>query len=182
MKMQNIYTYTFKQKSKFHKNYCSQFIRIREQQPFNEHASCVLALDTVHDCMCCHRLNDDVQSATPVCSKPKVDWSKCNVDCALFDTKGKLGVGICFRDNLEHLIQANSMVFPFVITATKCKATALRQALQIALDLGLNRVVFKSDCQLVVNAVLNNSSYMNELGRLLSNCRTLLFYLMLVML
>jgi ribonuclease HI len=66
------------------------------------------------------------------------------------------------------------MVFPFLTTAAECEATALQQAVQIALDLGLNRVVFKSDCQLVMNAVFNNSAYMNELGSLLSNCRTLL--------
>jgi len=66
------------------------------------------------------------------------------------------------------------MIFPSVTTAAECEATALQQALQVALNLGLNRVVFESDCQLVVNAVLNNSSYMNELGSLLSNCRTLL--------
>jgi hypothetical protein len=57
------------------------------------------------------------------------------------------------------------MVFSFVTTAAECEATtALQQAFQIALDLGLNRVVLESYYQLVVNAVLNNSSYMNELG------------------
>jgi len=113
--------------------------------------------------MWCYRLNDDVQSATPFWSKPQVDWIKCNIDCALFKAEGKFGVDICFRDNLGHLIQGNSMVFLYVTTAPKCEATALQQALQIALDLGLNQVVFESDCQLVMNAVLNNSSYMNEL-------------------
>jgi hypothetical protein len=67
-----------------------------EQKPVNAHASCVLALDTVHDYMWCHRLNDDVESATPVWSKPQIDWIKCNVDCALFEVEGKFGVGICF--------------------------------------------------------------------------------------
>ena len=133
-----------------------------EQKPINAHASCVLALDTVHDYMWCHRLNDDVESATSVWYKPHADWIKCNVDCALFETEGKFGVGIFFRDILGHLLQANSMVFPFVTTAAECEATALQQAFQIALYLCLNRVVFESDCQLVVNAVLTNSSYMNE--------------------
>jgi len=96
--------------------------------------------------MWCHRLNDVVESATPVWSKPQIYWIKCNVDCALFEAEGKFSVGICFRDNLGHLIQVNSMVFPFVTTATECEATALQQSLQIALDLGLNRVVFESDC------------------------------------
>jgi len=66
------------------------------------------------------------------------------------------------------------MVFPFVASVVECEVTALQQALQIALNLGLNWVVFESDCQLVMNAILNNSSYMNELKCLLSNCITLL--------
>jgi len=67
------------------------------------------------------------------------------------------------------------MVFPSISTAVEGEATALQQALQIALDLGLNRVVFETDCRLVVNVVLSNSPYVNELGSLLSNCRALLF-------
>ena len=67
------------------------------------------------------------------------------------------------------------MVFPSIPTAAECEATVIQQALQISLDLGLNRVVFEIDCQLVVNVVLGNSFYVNELGILLSNCRTLLF-------
>jgi len=67
------------------------------------------------------------------------------------------------------------MVFPSISTTAEGEATALQQALQIALDLGLNRVVFETDCQLVVNVVLSNSTYVNELGSLLSNCRAMLF-------
>jgi len=66
------------------------------------------------------------------------------------------------------------MIFPSITTTTECEVITLQQALQIALGLNLNRVVFETDCHLVVNYVLNNISYVNELGSLLSNCRTLL--------
>nr|ABN08526.1 hypothetical protein MtrDRAFT_AC157488g18v2 [Medicago truncatula] len=46
---------------------------------------------------------------------------------------------ICFRDSLGHLMQAHSMVFPFVISAAEYEVTALQEALQIALELCLNR-------------------------------------------
>jgi len=45
------------------------------------------------------------------------------------------------------------MVFPFIPTVAECEATSTQQALQISLDLGLNRVVFETDCQLVVKAL-----------------------------
>jgi len=50
------------------------------------------------------------------------------------------------QDCLGHLIQAQSMVFPYVTTTVECEATALHQTLQIALDLDLNRVVFEVVC------------------------------------
>jgi len=147
-----------------------------EQKPVIANTSCVIALDIVRDFKWCNRPNDNVQSATLVWSKPPTDWIKCNVDCALFEVEGKFGVGICFRDSLGQLIQAHSMVFPSIPTAVEYEAPTIQQALQISLDLGLTRVVFETDCQLVVNAVLGNNSYVNELGILLSNCRTLLFF------
>jgi hypothetical protein len=147
--------------------WCARNGCLWEQKSANARASCVLALDTVRDYMWCHRLNDNGQSTTSIWSKPQVDWIKCNVDRALFVVEGKFGVGICFRESRVHLIQAHSMVFPSVTTAAQCEATALQQSLQIALGLGLNQVVFETDCQLVVNVVLNNSSYVNELGSLL---------------
>jgi len=115
-----------------------------EQKSVNAHASCVLAFDTIRDFMWCNRPNDTMQSATLGWSKPQADWIKCNVDCAIFETEGKFGVGICFRDSLGHLIQAQSMVFPSTSTAVEGEVTALQQALQIALNLGLNRVVFET--------------------------------------
>jgi len=155
--------------------WCARNACLWEQKLVNEHASCILSLDTVQDYMWCHCPNDDVQSATLAWSKPHAYWIKCNVDCALFKVDGKFGViSIGFRDSLGHLMQARSMVFPFVITAAKCEVTALQEAFQIALELSLIWVVFEPDCQIVVTTLLNNSSYVNEQGNLLSNCRTLL--------
>jgi len=145
-----------------------------EQKSVNVKASCVLALDTVQDYMWCNRLNTDAQIVDRTWTKPPTEWIKCNVDCALFEAEGQFGVGICFRDNLGRLLQAHSMTFPYVATAAECEATALQQAIQIALDKGFNRVAFETDCQVVANAVLNNNLYVNELGSLLSTCRTLL--------
>jgi len=64
-----------------------------EQKSVNKNASCGITLDIVRDFKWCNRPNDNVQSATPVWSKLQADWIKCNVDCALFEAKGKFGVG-----------------------------------------------------------------------------------------
>jgi ribonuclease HI len=128
----------------------------------------------VRDYRWCNHLNADTQTVDRTWAKLSTEWIKCNVDCALFEVGGQFGVGICFRDNLGHLLQDHSLTFPYVATTAKCVATALQQAIQIALDKGLNRVIFETDCQVVANVVLSNNLYVNELGSLLSTCRTLL--------
>ncbi|MCI41850.1 hypothetical protein A2U01_0063084, partial [Trifolium medium] len=42
------------------------------------------------------------------------------------------------------------------------------------MDNGYSCVNFESDCQVVVNAILGNGIYENELGTLVSQCRSLL--------
>jgi ribonuclease HI len=38
------------------------------------------------------------------------------------------------------------MIFPFVVTAAECEATAMMHALKLALSNGFERVIFESDC------------------------------------
>jgi hypothetical protein len=78
-----------------------------------------------------------------------------------FFAEGKFGTGICFRDSSGSLIQAHTMVFPFIALATECEATALHHALLIDVPCGFERVKFESDCQMIVNAVNNDCIYLN---------------------
>ncbi|PNX57208.1 replication protein A 70 kDa DNA-binding subunit, partial [Trifolium pratense] len=106
--------------------------------------------------------------------KPGVTWLKCNVDGALLASEGKCGIGICFRDRSGSLVRAHTMVFPVDVTAAECEATALKYAITFAMTNGFKRVKFESDCQHVVNALINDRMYENELGTLLATCRSIL--------
>jgi hypothetical protein len=100
--------------------------------------------------------------------KPAGIWLKCNVVGALFASEEKCGIGICFRDSSGSFVQAHTMVFPFNVTTAKYEATTLKYALLFAMTNGFEGVNFESNCQQVVNALINDCMYENELGTLLA--------------
>jgi hypothetical protein len=107
-----------------------------------------------------------------VWEKPEENWLKCNVDGAIFSIEEKFG--ICFHDNSASLVQAHTMLFPFIASTIECEDTALQHALLIVVYCGFERVKFESDCQMIVNVVNNGCIYLNELEFLLSTCRSLI--------
>ncbi|GAU24354.1 hypothetical protein TSUD_49430 [Trifolium subterraneum] len=134
------------------------------------------AIDLIGDYKwCCSALaTPQSLSHVQMWGKPEENWLKCNIDGALFTSEGKFGIGICFRDNHGFLVKAHTMVFPFEVTTTECEASALKHALLIDMAKGFERVIFESDCQTVVNATTNDYRYENELGTLLSTCKSVL--------
>jgi ribonuclease HI len=138
--------------------------------------TCRLATDLIGDYKWCCSVLAAPQSPSQVLTweKPEENWLKCNIDGAIFTSEGKFGIGICFRDSHGSLVQAHTMVFPFEVTSTECEASALKHALLIATAYGFERVIFESDCQTVVNAITNDYRYENELGTLLSTCKSIL--------
>jgi ribonuclease HI len=99
---------------------------------------------------------------------------KLYIDEALFMSERKFGVRICFWDSSGSFVQAHTKIFPFKVTTLEREATALQHALLLTTSNGFERVIFESDCEQVVNALKNNCMYDNELGNLLSSCRSLL--------
>ncbi|PNX72192.1 hypothetical protein L195_g014425 [Trifolium pratense] len=72
------------------------------------------------------------------------------------------------------LVQACTLCFPHVAHDVEYEASALHVALQIAVESGYAQVNFESDCQAVVIAITNSDVYVNELGVILTSCRSLI--------
>ncbi|GAU14575.1 hypothetical protein TSUD_96390 [Trifolium subterraneum] len=106
--------------------------------------------------------------------KPSNGWLKCNIDCALFPADGSFGIGICFRDSVGTMVQARTLCFPHFAPVIECEASTLVVALQIAVESGYAQVNFESDCQIVVNAIINGDVYVNELSTIFTSCRSLI--------
>jgi len=77
------------------------------------------------------------------------------MDYSLFTNKGCFGIGIYFSDSSGHLVLAHTECFPSIIPV-------------IAFEL----VSFESDNQSVVHVVLNDYTYENELGTLVTSFRS----------
>jgi ribonuclease HI len=91
-----------------------------------------------------------------------------------FQPKGNLIWAFGFRNDHGILVQAHTMYLTFEVTVNECEASTLKHALLIALSSGFERVIFQTDSQTIVNSILNDYRYENELGTLLSTCKSLL--------
>jgi hypothetical protein len=75
---------------------------------------------------------------------------------------------------MVYLFKLTPCTFPFEIIVNECEVSTLKHALLVALSCGFERIIFETDSQIVVNLILNDYRYENELGTLLSTCKSLL--------
>jgi hypothetical protein len=66
------------------------------------------------------------------------------------------------------------MIFLFVVTAAEYEATAMKHTIALVLSNSLERVIFESDYQYVMNVLRDDCLYTNELDTLHSTCNFLL--------
>lgn len=86
-----------------------------------------------------------------VWSKPPAGWKKINVDAATF-TAGYVGIGGVIRDEDGRFIRGRCSRIEGNWRANEAEALSLKEALSWAKDLGLDRCVFESDSQQLVEA------------------------------
>jgi ribonuclease HI len=104
------------------------------------------------------KLEDRKSSLTPSAIKPRwspppIDIIKQNVDgdCARNDMKGS--VTVVARDHTWKYVGSSVMVFSGIVDPPTLKALACKEALVLADDLGLGKILISSDCQQVVNDI-----------------------------
>ncbi|XP_058726730.1 uncharacterized protein LOC131598114 [Vicia villosa] len=88
---------------------------------------------------------------------PPPGWFKCNVDADFNRNCGTTNRGWCIRDDLGNFITAGVAWDVGSSSTLEAEALALKEAIQGALALHLDHVVFSSDSQQVVQAIHSNS-------------------------
>jgi ribonuclease HI len=95
-------------------------------------------------------------SSSPRWSPPLEGTVFINVDAALFSSSKRMGVGVVIRDHIGNCLVACNQLLDEVTTPEIAEALAVRCALTLARDEGLDKIILASDCLSVVQRV--NSS------------------------
>ena len=86
----------------------------------------------------------------------------------MFQTSLTSGVGVVVRDHRGYALAALSQKFPIPHVPVVIEAMAARAAVQLALDLKLDRVSFEGDSTQVITALQSSESNYSSYGHLVA--------------
>jgi hypothetical protein len=100
--------------------------------------------------------------------KPKSGWSKVNTDTdAGFDYQVFSGrTGVVIRDHTEVVSGAAARWFDDVESALSAESLAAREGLELAIELGLDKVILEVDCQGLARFLQDPNSVYFTIGSL----------------
>jgi ribonuclease HI len=99
---------------------------------------------------------------------PQVGTWKVNFDGAMFQASLTSGVGVVVRDHRGYALAALSQKFPIAHALVVIEAMAARAAIQLALDLKLDRVSFEGDSTQVITALQCQDNNYTSYGHLIA--------------
>uniref|UniRef100_A0A2N9EG46 RNase H type-1 domain-containing protein n=1 Tax=Fagus sylvatica TaxID=28930 RepID=A0A2N9EG46_FAGSY len=99
---------------------------------------------------------------------PQVGTWKVNFDGAMFQASLTSGVGVVVRDHRGYALAALSQKFPIAHALVVIEARAARAAIQLALDLKLDRVSFEGDSTQVITALQCQDNNYTSYGHLIA--------------
>ncbi|KAL0008067.1 hypothetical protein SO802_009569 [Lithocarpus litseifolius] len=105
--------------------------------------------------------------------KPREGWAKLNTDGASLGNPGRAGGGGVIRDHRGMWMKGFARKIGHA-TSLLAKFLALRDGLQMALQLGINCLEVELDAKTVVQILLSNSNHIAAYSPLLNDCRYLL--------
>lgn len=108
--------------------------------------------------------------------RPAVGSFKINVDASVQPVAQCYSVDMVLRDHEGTFMAGRRCCFAGKIPVMEAKAVGVREALSWIKDLHMQGkvVTLESDSQLVVNAILDFSLNLLEVGQVIESCRTLL--------
>ena len=91
-------------------------------------------------------------------NSPNVSKFKANFDAVDFKSCNQAGIGVIIRDQRGEAIGVLSMSVPAAQLVVELEALACRQAVQFAVELSLQDVVFEGDSLQVIQAISQDNS------------------------
>ena len=75
---------------------------------------------------------------------PPSEFSKVNFDGVIFKEEDKAGIGVIIRDCQGLVLASMSQIIPLPLNIVELETLAVAKALQLAIDLGLSKVILVS--------------------------------------
>ena len=105
--------------------------------------------------------------------KPEVGWLKCNVDAALFNQQGKIGLGCIIRDENGVLVAAKNDLLKGPMIPAIVEAMCCKEALSWINSLGYSRMIMELDAQKIILAINGSYGENSYFGTLIDDCKIL---------
>ncbi|XP_058746722.1 uncharacterized protein LOC131619666 [Vicia villosa] len=118
--------------------------------------------------------NENVYEHNLDWSPPPEGWLKCNVDAGFNKQGGTTNRGWCVRDDTGNFIFAGIAWDIGTLTILEAEALALKEAIQGAISSQLDKVIFESDSQGVVQAIDSNYKGDSEFSLIIKSINSLL--------
>jgi ribonuclease HI len=115
----------------------------------------------------------ETPSTSPQWSPPPEGVVVINVDAALFSSSSKMGVGVVIRDHSGNFLVACNKLLDQVIAPEIAEALAIRSAITLTRDEGLNKVLLVSDCQSVIQRIQSPVRDRSLVGVVVEDIKTL---------
>ena len=114
--------------------------------------------------------NEDVQHAASW-APPPAEFIKINVDASFKEATKSGGWGVLGRDSSSVLCVAAAGPLEQISDAMHAEACALSNAIQIADQMGMGRVIFETDCLNLKHAMTTSDYYYSPIGNLISDLK-----------
>lgn len=122
-----------------------------------------------------------MQSPIETWEPPPVDFVKINVDGAVFQQCGEIGLGVIVRDANGVIVAWRQDRYASFCSAECVEALATKMGFQLAIDRGWQCIIIEGDCANVLRNIESNNptfvdygNILNDIGRMrvrLGECR-----------
>lgn len=108
---------------------------------------------------------------------PELNQHKVNFDAAIFRATNLAGIGVVVRGWRDEFVGALSICVPLSHTVADMEALACQKAVEFAVEIGLQRVIFEGDSAMVINALNQGSAGLSTYGVVIEaiRCQAMVF-------
>ena len=87
--------------------------------------------------------------------------------------ENQAGIGVVIRDSMGQVMASLAQQIPLPSTAIEVEALASRWAMELALEIGLNKGVLEGDSLILMNALKTNSHSLAQFGHIIKDIQFL---------